>query len=73
LTDIKVTEQDLASVLQKKINENTNLTIRIEALERTVTEQATKITQMEEGEPASNGKEASEYATSREEKVPIYD
>lgn len=67
-----MTEQDLASVLQKKINENTNLTIKIEALERTVTEQATKITQMEEGEPASNGKEASD-ATSREEKVPIYD
>ena len=72
-TTIQINEQDIASVLQKKIGENVNLQLQIEAMARLITEQKARITELFNGADSSrNGKEAVEDADSREEKVPVH-
>ena len=72
-TRIQVNEQDLASVLQKKIGENVNLQLQIEAMARVIADQKARIVELVNGADSSlNGKEAIEDANSREEKVPLH-
>jgi hypothetical protein len=72
-TTIQVNEQDLASVLQKKIGENVNLQLQIEAMARVIADQKARIVELVNGADSSlNGKEAIEDANSREEKVPLH-
>lgn len=71
ITDIVINEKDLASVLQKKIGELTNLQLQVEALSRTVSEQDAKIAELEGQEQSPNGKEA-QNADGRKEEIPVY-
>jgi|1_EtaG_2_1085319.scaffolds.fasta_scaffold314848_2 hypothetical protein len=70
-TEVRVNEQDLASVLQKKIGEAVNLQLQMEAMARVIAEQDAKIAGLEGQVSSSNGKEDLD-AGSREEKVPIH-
>ena len=72
-TTIQVNEQDLASVLQKKIGETVNLQLQVEAMGRVIADQRARITELLNGADSShNGKEAVEDAKGREEKVPLH-
>ena len=70
-TEVRVNEQDLASVLQKKIGETVNLQLQVEAMARVIVEQDAKIAEIEGQVFSSNGKEDLD-AGSREEEVPIH-
>ena len=70
-TEVRVNEQDLASVLQKKIGEAVNLQLQVEAMARVIAEQDAKIAEIEGQVFSSNGKEDLD-AGSRKEEVPIH-
>jgi hypothetical protein len=45
--EMQINEQDLAAVLQKKINETVNLQLQVEALSRTLSEKVARIAELE--------------------------
>ena len=52
-TTIQVNEQDLASVLQKKIGETVNLQLQVEAMGRVIADQRARITELLNGADSS--------------------
>ena len=51
--EMQINEQDLAAVLQKKINETVNLQLQVEALSRTLSEKVARIAELE-GQASAN-------------------
>tara|TARA_Y100000310_G_C20481936_1_gene715105 strand:+ start:363 stop:593 length:231 start_codon:yes stop_codon:yes gene_type:complete len=71
-TEIQVNEQDIAGVLQKKVNETVNLQLQIEAMARTIAEKNARIDELEGQVSSPNGKESSDAKSGKEE-VSIHD
>jgi len=69
--EMQINEQDLAAVLQKKINETVSLQLQVEALSRTLSEKVARIAELEGQTSSPNGKEMPD-AQSRKEKVPLH-
>ena len=72
ITEVQINEQDIASVLQKKIGEAVNLQLRVEAMTRTIAAQDAKIAELEGQITSSNGREASDAKGGTEE-IPVYE
>ena len=72
ITEVQINEQDIASVLQKKIGEAVNLQLRVEAMTRTIAAQDAKIAELEGQITSSNGREASDAKCGTEE-IPVYE
>ena len=56
-TEIQITEQDMRAALQQKVNQVVNLELKLAALSRVISEYGARITELEETNDATSGKE----------------
>mgnify|MGYP003140347906 CR=1 FL=1 len=56
-TEIQITEQDMRAALQQKVNQVVNLELKLAALSRVISEYGARITELEEANDATSGKE----------------
>ena len=54
-TQIQITEEDVRTAYQQKVNQVTNLELQLATLTRVITERDTRITELEEANDADSG------------------
>jgi len=70
-TEVRITEADLSAVITQKVNQCTNLEVRLAALSRTLEEREARITELEQKLISLNGKEPVDAKGGKEE-VPLH-